>query len=124
MTSRQRKDGGQPDDIDPQAFDELREEYGELLDTLVPVFIEQGEQAVAEMRVAIAGNDGHALAASAHRLKGSAATFAAARVSELGARLEDHGREGRLNRAVKLLDELEQAMERTGALLLSRAPAP
>ena len=114
----------EPGLIDAGAFDELREEYGDLLDTLVPVFVEQGEAALSQMREGIAAQNSVAVAEAAHRLKGSASSFAAERVSALAARLEEQGREGDLAGATELVDRLARAMEETGAMLASPTPVP
>jgi HPt (histidine-containing phosphotransfer) domain-containing protein len=58
----------------------------------------------------MAERDGADVARAAHGLKGSSSTLGAARVSDLAARIERAGREGRVDEAAELLERLAPAV--------------
>ncbi len=130
-----------PDDSDPPAADaddlslpppfdreELMsriESDVELLGALVHVFRTDRLNLLGAMEEALDAEDPAALAAAAHTIKGALAVFGAEPARALAEKLERTGREGNIDGARTLLDELRQAVvaaeEGLEALLLELA---
>ena len=90
---------------------------GDLHKELATMFIEQSPEWVSRLRQTFQANDSAALAASAHKLKGSAAAIGAARLQQLGEQLEDLGLAGRLENAAECLEALQEEHARMTPLL-------
>ena len=89
----------------------------DLLGQLYGLFQTQGPQGIAAMRRAIEAADAVALSEAAHSLKGSYRSLGTPRLAELASRLEDAGRDRRLDGASALVDALEAAFHQTDAAL-------
>src|SRR5262249_34670202 len=78
------------DAIDRAVLDGLREDLGDLhtLRHVLIAFVDRAPAVLAQLKDAAARRDREALAAAAHRLKGTSATLGALVVSELSAELE------------------------------------
>lgn len=72
------------------------EEAPEVMKELVEDFLEDTPPVIAALHAAIAQQDPEALRRTAHRLRSSSANLGADRLADLGRRLEDQGRAGRL----------------------------
>jgi len=77
------------------------------------LFVADAARLAGEIRDAIARQDGGALQAAAHRLRGSAGYFAAQRACELSARLEQLGKAGDFSTATeRACEELDEELAR------------
>jgi HPt (histidine-containing phosphotransfer) domain-containing protein len=65
----------------------------------------------------MAERDGADIARAAHGLKGSASTLGAVRVSDLATQIERAGRDGRVDDAAALLEQLVPAVDRASEAL-------
>jgi len=76
--------------IDRAVLDGLREDLGDLhtLRHVLTAFVDRAPDVLARLNDAAARGDREAVAAAAHRLKGTSATLGALAVSELSAELE------------------------------------
>jgi CheY-like chemotaxis protein/HPt (histidine-containing phosphotransfer) domain-containing protein len=109
-----RLDGLGRDDpvFDRNRLDELRsldddEVAAPLLNDLVARFLADTPGHVELLRLALAGGDGGALAASSHRLLSVTDNLGARRMALLCAEIEQHARLGRLAQAALLFERLE-----------------
>jgi HPt (histidine-containing phosphotransfer) domain-containing protein len=84
----------------------------ELLADIAGIFVEQSQALLGEIREACAGGDAKALAAGAHKLKGSVASLAAQRTAAAALRLETMGNLGKLDGADAALADLEKELGR------------
>lgn len=96
--------------LDPSILDSYRplQEDGEpdLITELVDAFLADLEERIRVIRQAIAQGDPAALRSAAHALKGSSGTVGATGLACRCGELETIGREGRLDEAGPLLDEV------------------
>jgi signal transduction histidine kinase/CheY-like chemotaxis protein len=81
-----------------------------LLGKVAEQFLAGSDQALANIREAVASTDSEALMQAAHRLRGQASTFDAHPVIDVAARLEALGRQGDLLAAGELLADLEASL--------------
>lgn len=79
---------------------------------IVSKFFEESEERVRALRQAAAAGDAPAIERAAHALKGIAGTVGAHEVSQLALRLEQGGREGRIQDAPELVNQLDSALGR------------
>lgn len=84
----------------------------ETLQAMVEVFLEQGPQDLMAVREALERRDAMAAARSAHRLKGSVLQFCAKAAAEAAKAVEAAGKDGNLEEATRLLQQLETEMSR------------
>ena len=103
---------------------------GELLTRIVVSFLDGTPGYLAALRSLVADGDAAAVRQAAHRLRGSSGTVGALHVTARLAELEEESAEGRLDRAVDLLGDIERAFDQTAAALVERCapdhavPAP
>ena len=118
--------------LDVDLLEELREidPDGELLTRIVVNFLDGTPGYLAALRTLVADGDAAAVRQAAHRLRGSSGTVGALHVTARLAELEEESAEGRLDRAVDLLGDIERAFDQTAAALVERCapdhpvPAP
>jgi signal transduction histidine kinase/HPt (histidine-containing phosphotransfer) domain-containing protein len=104
--------------IDRATIGELRSHYGrDALIELVELFTRDSRALVSKIGNAVKGEDASTLAEAAHSLKGSAATFGAARAAELCAQLETLDPAADPDGASTRLQQLERALERSQSAL-------
>ena len=84
----------------------------ELLRMLVGVLLEEYPSQLTELKEFIEKNDSEQLQRMAHSLKGSVGNFGAEKAYALAYELEVMGRDGRLGDARRVIEELEQQMNR------------
>lgn len=113
--------------LDPAILESYRllQEDGEpdLITELIDGFLADLEGRLHAIRRAIAEGDAPALRSAAHSLKGSAGTVGAIGLAQRCGELEALGREGRVDGAGPLLDDLAALIpEVTRALSALRAP--
>ena len=90
---------GQPNQPDPVA-------------ELIGLFVEDGDQRLNKMEVALKENDLPAIGPLAHGLKGSASNLGARPLAALAARLEDAASSGKLPAVKELLTQLKEEYKR------------
>jgi HPt (histidine-containing phosphotransfer) domain-containing protein len=92
----------------------------DLLQEIVEIFLDMVPDRLAELERLIAAGDAAEVANQAHEIKGSAATFCAARLAEAASALEVSARSGSLADAQSFLarirDEFQQLRDRLSAL--------
>jgi HPt (histidine-containing phosphotransfer) domain-containing protein len=99
----------------PGAMEALEDEDGEILLELAGIALEDMPKLTATILAALAAQDGPALAASAHRLKGSAANFCAHEVCRLMQQIEQAAHASDFDAARELCVQLEPLMARCRA---------
>jgi two-component system sensor histidine kinase/response regulator len=104
--------------LDRATIGELRLNYRrDALIELMELFTRDSRALVSKIGDAVKGDDASTLVEAAHSLKGSAATFGAARVAELCAQLETLDPAADPDGASTRLQQLEHALERTESAL-------
>jgi two-component system sensor histidine kinase/response regulator len=104
--------------IDRATIGELRSHYGrDALVELMELFTRDSRALVSKIGDAVKGEDASTLAEAAHSLKGSAATFGAARVAELCAQLETLDPAADPDGASTRVERLQRALEQTQSAL-------
>ncbi|MBI3404661.1 MAG: Hpt domain-containing protein, partial [Acidobacteria bacterium] len=98
--------------IDEQALLQRVQGDRKLLRELVAIFRNDRPAMLAKIRAKIRQRDAEGLRLAAHAIKGSLASFAAARAAELALQLETMGRENRLDRAGELFHLFEKETDR------------
>jgi signal transduction histidine kinase/HPt (histidine-containing phosphotransfer) domain-containing protein len=110
--------------LDPTIIAELREmppsDGVSMLEELVNLFVESAPQRIAQISESI--NDPAKLAFHAHSLKSMSLNLGAKRVVELARKLEEMGRNGTVDQAPALLEELRTAFNQTKVHLLALRP--
>jgi len=92
--------------IDTTVIEDLRREGGSFFLELVELFDTEVPASIRDIVESFTRNDLEAIARSAHRLKGSAVTFGAQRMSELCQEIELAARSQALANARLLFDQL------------------
>ncbi|MCB0029948.1 MAG: response regulator, partial [Anaerolineales bacterium] len=114
------------DTTSPINFAELEEMIGEdafdLLAELAEIFIEQAQDQISELRVAINEDDAGRVREWAHSLKGSSASIAATQLSTSCASLEMDARNGDLSQAHARLHQIESEYARVQNALQPHLP--
>ena len=101
----------EPPAIDPTTLAELAADTGPaVIPDLIKVFLETAHARIGRMAAAVAAGNGPAVAAEAHALKSSAATFGAAEIRYLCAELERTCKASLAVNAGGNLARLEQAL--------------
>jgi two-component system, sensor histidine kinase and response regulator len=111
------------------AFDEsaLRsrvEGSNELMERLIALFLEEYPMLLVEIGGAVYRGDAKQVNQLSHRIKGSAAVFAAKSVVQKAQRLEDMGEADDLSDAIEALADLHHELNRLQEALSSAAPQP
>ncbi len=111
----------EPPVLDPSYLDRLRqlqEMTGRsVVGEVVEGFLSEAPRRLSRLREALAAGDGEALAFAAHSLKGSGAQLGALRLASLSHALELAGRQGSLDGAVGMVDEIEREVARVAPAL-------
>jgi len=92
--------------VDPAHVQAIQNEAPGLLQRLIALFEEAGNEAIHKMTASLADGDLKALAASAHMLKGSAVNFGAQGLVQACEQIEFSGSTGQVRDYQKMLDEL------------------
>ncbi|HEX3557342.1 MAG TPA: two-component regulator propeller domain-containing protein [Thermoanaerobaculia bacterium] len=107
--------------LDPSYLDRLRQLQEitgrSVLGEIVDGFLGEAPRRLSRLREALAAGDGEALAFTAHSLKGSSAQLGALRLAALSHALELAGRQGSLDGAAGMVDEIEREIERVAPAL-------
>jgi signal transduction histidine kinase/CheY-like chemotaxis protein/HPt (histidine-containing phosphotransfer) domain-containing protein len=106
-----------PPVLDGAVFGALAGTDASLAAELARLFARESRAALAGLRAAMAERDGADIARAAHGLKGSASTLGAVRVSDLATQIERAGRDGRVDDAAALLEQLVPAVDRASEAL-------
>jgi len=113
--------------LDPAVLESYRvlqeDDEPDLITELIDGFLADLEGRLQVIRCAIAGGDAPALRSAAHAVKGSAGTVGATGLAERCGELEALGREGRVDEAGPLLDDMATLISKvTRALSALREP--
>lgn len=102
--------------LDHDMLDGLRDLPGEgaenLLEELIVLFTKEAPSRMTQLRAAVQQGDAKSVMQMAHSLKGSSANLGASCMAGICNRLEQCGREGMLDGALQLHDELERECKR------------
>ena len=96
----------------------------ELLHELIDLFLQDSPRQLSSLRAALACNDGRALQAAAHSIKGSASNFVAAAVVDAALQIESLARGGNLTDCVPACAALEAEIARLNSALTELRSAP
>lgn len=100
----------QPDVLDSEAIDRLRDWGGErLLGQMIRLFLENSADRMDQIRTGLNGADLVEAGRGAHSLKSSAANVGAQRVREIASEMERLCNDGRREEFLTLVPELERA---------------
>ncbi|HEX2064512.1 MAG TPA: response regulator, partial [Acidimicrobiales bacterium] len=109
------------DVLDPGEVEKLRDLGArsgiDMLAELGSIYAQETPPRLAALRAAVAAGDAVAVREQAHTIKGTAVALGASGLAEQAARLEAMGREGRLEGAEQLVDEVEAESERVARAL-------
>ena len=94
----------------------------DIADELIPIFLQETPPRIRRLRQALDSGNVQELLRLVHGLKGSAATFGATEIAELCQQVERLTRAGALPDTAELIDALETAFERVGAMLDRTTP--
>lgn len=89
---------------------------------IIELFLTLTPDLYATARAAFADGDAQSVARAAHKLKSQAAYFGARRMVNVCKQLEQHGYAGELSRCERLLDDLEDELDRVVAALQPHRP--
>lgn len=108
-----------PASLDRSVLNELREldDDGDLFAELVKNFLTETPRRLHEIVTAIEKSDGEALAAVAHKLRGSSGCYGAMRLTDLCQSLELQAQRGAFSLAERTLTMIETETEKVAALL-------
>lgn len=84
----------------------------EFMVELIDLFLDDSPAQIRVLRDAIEGREGEAAASAAHRLKGSSGNLAADSLAALCQRVEESGRENRVEEMPGLLKDIEREFSR------------
>ncbi len=105
-----------PEAVDLSALLELRKLQSpgkpDVVARVLDRFYDESAERLTALRQALATDDAPRFERAAHALKGIAGTVGAREVADLAVQLELTGREGRLQAAAGLVDDLDAALER------------
>jgi len=107
--------------LDRDVIAKLREEEDNLLVELIDLFNTEVPAQLQELAGALARRDTKTAASIGHTLKGTAGTFGANRMCELAANIDQAARDGLVEPAVAMLEQLRPEIDRVrGALEIER----
>ena len=92
----------------------------DIVEELLSVFVQDAPSRFSSIRGPLTDNDSGALEKAAHRLKGSSSQLGLVRVASLSASLERKGKEGNLDGAEALMDDLEKEYQHVEKLIASK----
>jgi HPt (histidine-containing phosphotransfer) domain-containing protein len=84
---------------------------------IIELFLTLTPDIYATAKAAFADGDAQSVARAAHKLKSQAAYFGARRMVNVCKQIEQHGYSGELSRCERLLDDLEDELDRVVAAL-------
>jgi signal transduction histidine kinase/DNA-binding response OmpR family regulator/HPt (histidine-containing phosphotransfer) domain-containing protein len=105
--------------LDRRALEELQAYVEGGIKDLIDTYLERTPHRLGEIEDSIAGEDAQSLFVAAHTLKSSSALLGCLALSDLAARLEAFGRDGKLSSASALLDPLRVEFGRVENALAS-----
>ena len=88
-------------------LNQLNQEFGGGVDILIEKFLQQIPKRLKDIEQAVEQKKPDQLAISAHKVKGTAATFGAEKLSQLARELESVGSEGEIPKKMKQLKTLK-----------------
>lgn len=100
------EDSSQYDVLEATVLEELREQIGDALPTMVRIFLDDISVDICSLKEAVFEGDSKAIADMAHGIRGGASNFGAKQLVSICQRLEDIGRSEKLAGAQELLGQL------------------
>jgi HPt (histidine-containing phosphotransfer) domain-containing protein len=91
----------------------------QLLPQLIPIFVEDGDLLVSQMKEALQKGDAGRLQQAAHRLKGNSASLGAMTIAHMTSNLENLGKSGDVTTAVHTFTLLSAEYDNVKAALLA-----
>jgi PAS domain S-box-containing protein len=92
--------------------------------SLLQLYLEEAAGLLAAVQAAVEQDDAAGLRQAAHSLKGSSAYVGAQQVMGLSALIEQHGRDGAIRKAARLMPELAKRFAHTRQVLQTRSRPP
>lgn len=105
--------------VDEQALTELKSIMGDDFKLLIDTFINDSMQRIVAIEEAISASDAEALRSSAHSFKGSALNIAAGLLTEYCKTLEYMGRDGEIDNADSVFENVKTEFEHVKDFLLA-----
>ncbi len=94
--------------MDLEAFAQMKEIMGEVLDDLIRTFLEFMPEQIASLQLAVQENNAEQVFAVAHRIKSSSSSIGAADLAASAEKLELQGRGGKLENTEQLFQQLTE----------------
>ena len=88
-----------------------------VLGKIINIYLQNSPGLIKTVRESVEQGDGVALSEAAHALKSSSANLGAVRMASVCKKLEDMGREGRIDMAKNLIDRIESEYKSAGSAL-------
>jgi len=92
--------------MDMNAYNEVKEVMGDVLDDLIVTFLEFMPEQIRQLELAVNENNSEQIFTIAHRIKSSSGTIGALGLAERAEKLEQHGKNGEHDGNTELLAEL------------------
>ena len=119
-TSDAPRAGDMVEVLNEAVISELEELDGDMLTTLLALYVDQSAGNISELTAAIERGDAPVVVEIAHKLKGGSVTLGAVHVSRLASELEATARGGDLTDADDLLGRLRSGLAKTTAAFAGR----
>ncbi|MDQ6994951.1 MAG: response regulator, partial [Mariprofundaceae bacterium] len=110
-------DEHKPSAIDRPLLCQLKQDIGFGIGMILDTYIQSLPESLDAMKQAIADNDADALRRCGHKLKGGSRSVAALHLGELAYQIELLGKNNTLEPALRMMDELDHAMQQVIAAL-------
>jgi len=104
--------------IDHATFNQLREDMGDDIEELIPIFIESTQEILAALEQAFSDSDIEAFTRHAHSLKSSSANLGGHRLSTQAASLEAQANAGKMPASSNFIQQLKSELEQIEAELI------
>ena len=105
-------------ELDLAVFDGLKELFAEAFADAVESHTVSGKNNVARIEAAISNGDANELQHAGHSLKGASGQFGAMVLNDLAKKMELFGKDGDIEKAKEILEDLKQARDRAEELMM------
>ena len=110
--------------IDTDTFEALRDLFGEEFEALLCGYLVNAPELAAQIAAAVQAQNTAEVAAAAHQLKATSATFGALPLTEIAEQIESQASAGNLRGCRTLVDSCLDEADRVSRALKSACPVP
>ena len=110
--------------IETDTFEALRDLFGEEFEALLRDYLVNAPDLAAQIAAAVQEQNSAAVAAAAHQLKATSATFGALPLTEIAEQIESQASAGNLCECRQLVDSCLDEADRVSRALKSACPVP